>query len=94
LIGFYGKSKSGDGYPKDLGPSDWPGWFVPIAVHTRDSDEDYVDRPPCPRNVELQELVKRAPEYGPTMAKYKVNFIELNVWNPLLLTSLWKFRFI
>ena len=70
MIGFYGRGNGG-GYPSELG-NDWPGWFVPIPIHTKSAHEDHINRPPCKRSNELQELIGQTKEYKEKLTKYKV----------------------
>jgi lysosomal acid phosphatase len=72
LIGFYGPGGDDD-YPKELG-NDWPGWYVPIPIHTVAGEEDYIapGDPQCPRQDELRKLLQKAPEYTKAQAEYKV----------------------
>uniref|UniRef100_A0A914D7H7 acid phosphatase n=1 Tax=Acrobeloides nanus TaxID=290746 RepID=A0A914D7H7_9BILA len=64
MIGFYGAANvtAGLDYP-DM--PEWPGKFVPIAVHTVDHPYDYIGNTDsiCPRRDQIWELVKQTPEW-------------------------------
>ncbi|KAF7634512.1 hypothetical protein Mgra_00006083 [Meloidogyne graminicola] len=65
FIGFYGPG-SGEDYPKDLGPNNWPGWYVPIAIHSLPGTEDFM----APSETNCTRL-RLTPEYNQSLNEFK-----------------------
>lgn len=105
MIGFYGASaKAGIDFPANN--PDWPGNYIPIAVHTVANREDHVANADayCPRQKAIFELWKETPEYLKAMnesgdflnqlSQYTgINVTFDNVWmvaDALFIENVWK----
>ncbi|KAI1723714.1 histidine phosphatase superfamily (branch 2) domain-containing protein [Ditylenchus destructor] len=80
LIGFYGEgAREGVDYPNI---PDWPMHFIPIAVHTVDTDNDHVGNPGafCPRGDAIKKLVRKTPEYKQLMKEKEWLFHNLTIY--------------
>jgi hypothetical protein len=56
-----------------LGSSKWPGWYVPIPIHSLPGNKDFMapGETKCKRYNQLRQKILLTPEYNNTIIKYK-----------------------